>query len=50
MMEESIMTISPKTYVAGLAAINAGTLRGTWIDATRELGEIQAKVQATLEL
>ncbi|MDH3664701.1 MAG: antirestriction protein ArdA [Alphaproteobacteria bacterium] len=44
------MTDTPRIYVTDLAAFNAGALRGIWIDATRELGEIQASVQAMLEL
>ncbi len=42
------MTDTPRIYVADLAAYNAGTLRGGWIDATSEPKEIQAKVQAML--
>jgi len=42
------MTDTPRIYVADLAAYNAGTLRGVWIDATKELEEIQAEVQTML--
>ena len=41
-------TITPKIYVADLAAYNAGRLRGAWIDATQEPDEIKAEVQAML--
>ncbi len=42
------MTDTPRIYVAGVTAYNAGTLRGVWIDATKELEEIQAEVQVML--
>lgn len=35
-------------YVADLAAYNAGTLHGVWIDATNDLEDIQEQVQAML--
>jgi hypothetical protein len=41
-------TITPKIYVADLAAYNAGKLRGIWIDAAQEPDEIRAEVQAML--
>ena len=36
-------------YVADLAAYNNGILHGRWIDATQDLEEIQAQVQAMLK-
>jgi antirestriction protein len=42
------MMDTPRIYVADLAAYNAGTLRGVWIDATKEPDEIRAEVQAML--
>ncbi len=42
------MTDTPRIYVADLAAYNAGTLRGVWIDANKEPDEIVADVQAML--
>lgn len=36
-------------YVADLAAYNNGKLHGRWIDATQDLEEIQAQVQAMLK-
>lgn len=42
------MTNTPKIYVADLAAYNAGSLRGVWIDATKEPDEIHAEVKAML--
>ena len=42
------MTDTPRIYVADLAGYNAGTLRGVWIDATKEPDEIMAEVQAML--
>ncbi len=44
------MTDTPRIFVADLAVFNAGMLRGIRIDTTKELGEIQANVQAMLEL
>lgn len=35
-------------YVADLAAYNAGTLHGVWIDATQELEDIHEAIQAML--
>jgi antirestriction protein len=38
-----------RIYVADLGAYNAGYLHGVWIDATLELSEIQAAVNAMLK-
>jgi len=43
-----IMMDTPRIYVTDLAAYKAGTLRGFWIDATKEIEEIRAEVQAML--
>lgn len=40
---------TPRIYVACLAAYNSGKLHGAWIDATRNLEDIQAEVRAMLE-
>lgn len=40
---------TPRIYVADLAAYNNGYLHGVWIDATDDLDEITAAVQAMLE-
>jgi len=40
--------VSPRIYVADLAAYNAGRLHGVWIEATDELEEINKQVQAML--
>lgn len=37
-----------RIYVADLAAYNAGHLHGVWIDATLDMDDIQAKVDAML--
>ncbi|WP_439888312.1 antirestriction protein ArdA [Pseudomonas sp. MBLB4123] len=42
------MSEAIRIYVADLAAYNAGHLHGVWIDATLELDEIQAQVEAML--
>jgi antirestriction protein len=41
-------TSAIRIYVADLAAYNDGHLHGVWIDATLELEEIEAQVQAML--
>jgi antirestriction protein len=38
-----------RIYVADLAAYNAGHLHGVWIDATLDMDDIQAQVDAMLE-
>ena len=43
------MTTEINIYVADLAAYNNGILHGRWIDATQDLEEIQAQVQAMLK-
>jgi antirestriction protein len=40
--------VDPRIYVADLAAYNAGTLHGTWIDAAQSPEEIHAEIQAML--
>ncbi|OHC63372.1 MAG: antirestriction protein [Pseudomonadales bacterium RIFCSPLOWO2_02_FULL_63_210] len=37
-----------RIYVADLAAYNAGHLHGAWIDATQDMDDIQAQVNAML--
>ena len=37
-----------RIYVADLAAYNTGYLHGVWIDATLELDDIQAQVDAII--
>ena len=44
-MEEAA---SPRIYVACLAAYNAGTLHGAWIDAARDVWEIWDAIRAML--
>lgn len=39
---------TPKIYVACLAAYNAGTLHGCWIDATQDAEDIHEEVKAML--
>ncbi len=41
--------ITPKIYVACLAAYNNGKLHGMWIDATDDLNSIQDQVNSMLE-
>lgn len=41
-------TLQPRIYVACLAAYNNGYLHGAWIDATDDLGLIQAQVAMML--
>jgi antirestriction protein len=43
------MTVSPRIYVACLAAYNNGTLHGRWIDADQPAGDIWTEVQAMLK-
>jgi antirestriction protein len=38
----------PRIYVADLAAYNAGTLHGRWIDADQDPDEIRAEIQEML--
>lgn len=38
----------PRVYVASLSDHNDGRLHGTWIDATQEVDEVNAEVQAML--
>ncbi|WP_044874631.1 antirestriction protein ArdA [Pseudomonas sp. LFM046] len=42
------MSEAIRIYVADLAAYNAGQLHGVWIDATLDLDDIQAEVDAML--
>lgn len=42
------MSEAIRIYVADLAAYNAGHLHGVWIDATLDLDDIQAQVDAML--
>ncbi|HBO0349232.1 TPA: antirestriction protein ArdA [Pseudomonas aeruginosa] len=42
------MSKAIRIYVADLAAYNAGHLHGIWIDATLDIDDIQAKVDAML--
>ena len=46
--EERLAEPKPMIWVASLADYNAGRLVGTWIDATGEVAEIEAKVQEML--
>lgn len=39
---------TPRIYVADLAAYNAGTLHGTWLDATDDIESIQGQVRELL--
>lgn len=39
---------APRIYVADLAAYNNGRLHGVWLDATRDVDELHADVQAML--
>lgn len=39
---------TPRIYIADLAAYNAGILHGVWIDATLDMDEILAEIQAML--
>lgn len=43
------MSIEPKIYVADLAAYNNGYLHGCWIDATKDLDDIQEEIQNMLK-
>ncbi|MDA0266167.1 MAG: antirestriction protein ArdA [Cyanobacteria bacterium] len=40
---------TPRIYVADLAAYNNGYLHGVWIDATQDLDEIWAEINAMLK-
>lgn len=40
---------TPRIYVASLADYNAGTLHGTWIDATQSADDIRDEIQAMLK-
>jgi len=42
------MAETPRIYVACLAAYNAGTLHGEWIDANQSAEEIELAIQAML--
>lgn len=42
------MSDTPRIYVASLSDYNAGTLHGEWIDATQELDDIWAEINAML--
>ena len=42
------MTTTPRIYVACLAAYNAGTLHGAWIDADQSAEAIWAEIRAML--
>lgn len=39
----------PRIYVASLSDYNAGRLHGRWMDAARDVEELQADIQAMLE-
>jgi antirestriction protein len=41
--------VTPRIYVADLAAYNSGTLHGRWIDAAQSSDEIQAEIDAMLK-
>ena len=43
------MTNEIRIYVADLAAYNAGYLHGVWIDATQDVEDIQAQIDAMLK-
>src|SRR5688572_9380760 len=43
------MTNEIRIYVADLAAYNAGHLHGVWIDATQDVEDIQAQIDAMLK-
>ena len=40
---------APRIYVACLAAYNAGTLHGEWIDATQDVEVIRSEIKAMLK-
>lgn len=40
--------VSPRIYVACLAAYNSGILHGAWIDAVQDVDEIRAEIAAIL--
>jgi antirestriction protein len=40
--------VTPRIYVADLAAYNGGTLQGEWIDATQDPEDIHAEIQKML--
>lgn len=42
------MTTTPRIYIADLAAYNAGTLHGAWIDATQDVDDILKDVHTML--
>jgi len=48
MKRKSHAADEPRIYVADLAAYNAGTLRGVWIDANQSAEQIHAEVSAML--
>lgn len=48
-MKNQEQQISPRIYVACLAAYNAGQLHGEWIEADQEAHEIQADIKSMLE-
>lgn len=39
----------PRVYIASLSDYNAGRLHGRWMDAAREVEDLQADIQAMLE-
>lgn len=43
-----MQTTQPRIYVACLAAYNAGTLHGAWLDADRDADEIHEDIQKIL--
>ncbi len=49
-MKNQEQQISPRIYVACLAAYNAGQLHGEWINADKEAQEIQADIKSMLEM
>jgi antirestriction protein len=44
----TISDVTPRIYVACLAAYNNGHLHGAWIDATQDADDIQAEIQDML--
>jgi antirestriction protein len=42
-------TNRPRIYVACLAAYNAGKLHGEWIDATQDIEDLRAEIEAMLK-
>ena len=40
--------LSPRIYVACLAAYNSGCLHGCWIDATQDLEDIKSQISGVL--